>query len=151
MTSSFVLLVSRKRMEIRSYSPTDRAQVVAIWDHVFPGSTGHNDPGESIDRKVASKDGLFFVAADGDTIVGTVLAGYDGHRGWLYSLAVSSDRQRCGIGTKLVRHAEHVLAQRGCPKLNLQVRADNAAVVAFYESLGYQTEERVSMGKLLAN
>ena len=138
-------------MTIRNYESADRGQVVALWNEIFPGSTGHNDPSESIDRKVASKDGLFFVDADGDTIVGTVLAGYDGHRGWLYSLAVSSDRQRCGIGTKLVRHAEHVLAQRGCPKLNLQVRADNAAVVAFYESLGYQTEERVSMGKLLAN
>jgi len=138
-------------MKVRNYAPTDRNQVVALWNDVFPGSTGHNDPEESIDRKVAVDDGLFFVALDGDVIVGTALAGYDGHRGWLYSLAVSPDCQRCGIGTKLVRHAEQVLAQRGCPKLNLQVRADNAAVVAFYESLGYQSEERISMGKLLGD
>lgn len=95
--------------------------------------------------------GCFFSRFDGIVIVGTFLAGYDGHRGWLYSIAVSLDRQRCGIGTTLVRHAEQVLAERGCPKLNLQVRADNAAVVAFYESLGYQTEERISMGKLLGD
>ena len=138
-------------MVIRNYQSSDRDQVVVLWNAVFPGSTGHNDPGESIGRKVAVDDGLFFVALDGDVIVGTALAGYDGHRGWLYSIAVSPDRQRCGIGTKLVRHAEEVLAQRGCPKLNLQVRTDNAAVVAFYESLGYQTEERISMGKLLAD
>ena len=138
-------------MKIRSYDPPDREQVVALWNEVFPGSIGHNDPGQSIDRKVASDDGLFFVTLDGDVIVGTALAGYDGHRGWLYSIAVSPDCQRGGIGTKLVRHAEQVLAQRGCPKLNLQVRADNAAVVAFYESLGYQSEERISMGKLLSD
>ena len=124
-------------MIIRNYAPTDRNQVIALWNEVFPGSTGHNDPGESIARKVAVDDGLFFVAVDGEVIVGTALAGYDGHRGWLYSIAVSPDRQRCGIGTTLVRHAERALAERGCPKLNLQVRADNAAVLAFYESLGF--------------
>jgi hypothetical protein len=134
-------------MIIRNYDSTDRAQVVSLWNAVFPGSTGHNDPNASIDRKVAADDGLFFVAADGDTIVGTVLAGYDGHRGWLYSVAVAPDRRRDGIGSQLIRHAEQALAQRGCPKLNIQVRADNVAVVAFYESLGFQTEERISMGK----
>lgn len=135
-------------MIIRNYGSSDRAQVVALWDTVFPNSTGHNDPKASIARKVAVDDGLFFVALDGDVIVGTALAGYDGHRGWLYSVAVSPDRRRDGVGSKLVRHAEQALAQRGCPKLNIQIRADNAAVVAFYESLGFQTEERISMGKL---
>lgn len=136
-------------MVIRNYESSDRGQVVALWDAVFPGSTGHNDPKASIDRKVAADDGLFFVAADGETIVGTVLASYDGHRGWLYSIAVALDRRRDGVGSKLVRHAEQLLARLGCPKMNIQVRADNAAVVAFYESLGFQTEERISMGKLI--
>ncbi|NQV25832.1 MAG: GNAT family acetyltransferase [Rhodopirellula sp.] len=137
-------------MEIRNYELADRQQVVALWNEVFPGSTGHNDPKASIDRKVGANDGLFFVAADGSLIVGTVLAGYDGHRGWLYSVAIAPDRRRDGIGSQLIRHAEQVLAQRGCPKLNIQVRADNAKVVAFYESLGFQIEERISMGKLIA-
>lgn len=137
------------RLTIRNYDSSDCAQVVELWDAVFPNSTGHNEPKGAIDRKVASNDGLFFVAADGDVILGTVLAGYDGHRGWLYSVAVAPDRRRDGIGSQLIRHAEQALAQLGCPKLNIQVRADNAAVVAFYESLGFQTEERISMGKLI--
>jgi ribosomal protein S18 acetylase RimI-like enzyme len=136
-------------MKIRNYESSDCAEVVELWDAVFPNSTGHNDPKASIGRKVAADDGLFFVAVDGDSIVGTVLAGYDGHRGWLYSVAVAPNRRRDGIGSQLIRHAEQALAQRGCPKLNIQVRADNAAVVAFYESLGFQTEERISMGKLI--
>ncbi len=137
------------KMRIRHYAPADRDHVVALWGAVFPDSVGHNEPNASIDRKVAADDGLFFVAVDGDSIIGTVLAGYDGHRGWLYSVAVAPDRRRDGIGSQLIRHAEQALAQRGCPKLNIQVRADNAAVVAFYESLGFQTEERISMGKLI--
>lgn len=136
-------------MKIRNYESADCAHVVELWDAVFPGSIGHNDPKASIDRKLAADDGLFFVSVDGDSIVGTVLAGYDGHRGWLYSVAVAPDRRRDGIGSQLIRHAEQALAQRGCPKLNIQVRADNAAVVAFYESLGFQIEERISMGKLV--
>lgn len=138
-------------MIIRKYDSVDRAQVVSLWDDVFPDSTGHNDPNASIDRKVEADDGLFFVVADEDSIVGTVLAGYDGHRGWLYSVAVASDRRRDGIGSQLIRHAEQALADLGCPKLNIQVRADNAAIVAFYESLGFRAEERISMGKLITD
>ena len=136
-------------MLIRNYGPADRAQVVSLWNAVFPNSTGHNDPNSSIDRKVAVDDGLFFVAEEGNTIVGTVMAGYDGHRGWLYSVAVAPGQRRGGIGSQLVHHAEQALAQRGCPKLNLQVLAENAEVVAFYESLGFHIEPRISMGKLL--
>ena len=136
-------------MEIRDYRSSDQPHVVSLWDTVFPNSTGHNDPHDAIDRKVAADDRLFFVADQADRIVGTVLAGYDGHRGWIYSLAVVPDRRRDGIGTQLVRHAEQALARLGCPKLNLQIHADNAAVVAFYESLGFHTEARISMGKIL--
>tara|TARA_R110002111_G_scaffold247242_1_gene310390 strand:- start:32 stop:448 length:417 start_codon:yes stop_codon:yes gene_type:complete len=135
-------------MEIRNYQSADQLQVVALWDTVFPNSTGHNEPRGAIDRKVRADDALFFVAADGDAIIGTVLAGYDGHRGWLYSLAVARSQRRSGIGTRLVRHAETALANLGCPKVNLQVRADNADVVKFYQSLGFASEERISMGKL---
>ena len=136
-------------MRIRAFEAVDREMVVSLWKSVFPYSTGHNDPNDSIDRKLIAADDLFFVALDGEDVVGAVLAGYDGHRGWLYSLAVAPSHRRHGIGTRLVRHAESVLARRGCPKLNLQVRADNAGVVAFYESLGFASEERISMGKLI--
>ena len=93
---------------------------------------------------------MFFVAADDtDSVVGTVIAGYDGHRGWIYSLAVDPSQQRRGIGSALVKQAEVALERLGCPKLNLQVRSDNASVIKFYQSLGYDTEDRISMGKLL--
>jgi ribosomal protein S18 acetylase RimI-like enzyme len=135
-------------MLIRNYVADDRDAVVDLWLTVFPRSTGHNDPGTSIDRKIAADDGLFFVATDDANVAGTVMAGYDGHRGWLYSVAVSPAFRRRGVGTRLVRHAESELSRRGCPKVNLQVIADNSEVVAFYRSLGFQVEERISMGKL---
>jgi ribosomal protein S18 acetylase RimI-like enzyme len=135
--------------QIRNYQDADKAKVVDLWNQLFPYSTGHNDPVASIERKVCAQDSLFFVAVDEQQVVGTVMAGYDGHRGWIYSLGVASTHQRSGIGSQLVQHAETVLARRGCPKVNLQVRADNAAVTAFYESLGYSVEQRVSMGKLI--
>ena len=137
-------------MQIREYRVGDRESVVTLWKEVFPNnSAGHNDPSFTIDRKREVNDGLFFVAVEDHKLVGTIIAGYDGHRGWLYSLAVRPGQRRRGIGTRLVRHAEAALAQRGCAKVNLQVRAENAEVMAFYESLGYLTEQRVSMGRLL--
>ena len=136
-------------MEVREYQPADHDSVVALWSSVFPNSDGHNEPRGAIQRKVALNDHLFFVAADDGLIVGTALAGYDGHRGWIYSVAVLPDSRRRSIGTRLIRDAEQALTQLGCPKVNLQIRADNPDVAAFYESLGFQTEARISMGKLL--
>lgn len=138
-------------MKIRTFQSNDRLAVVSLWNLVFPNSTGHNDPDGSIERKVAQDDGLFFIAEDDGSIVGTVLAGYDGHRGWIYSLAVAPDLRRRGIATRLVLHVEKELLTRGCIKLNLQVRAENFEVVAFYESLGFNSEERISMGKLISD
>lgn len=136
-------------MQIRNYHSADRPQTIALWDTVFPNSMGHNSHPESIDRKVATDDRLFFVAVADDKVIGTVMAGYDGHRGWLYSLAVATAYRRTGIGTQLVRHAENALAALGCPKVNLQIMADNSAVVGFYNALGFATEDRISMGKVL--
>jgi ribosomal protein S18 acetylase RimI-like enzyme len=99
--------------------------------------------------KLSIQRDLFFVATLDDRLVGTIMGGYDGHRGWIYSLAVCPEVRRRGIGTALMRHVERELAVRGCPKVNLQVLSSNAATVSFYERLGYSVEERVSMGKLL--
>lgn len=68
-------------MKIRKFESADRPPVVSLWTVIFPNSTGHNDPAGSIDRKVAVADDLFFVAVDKDVVIGSVLAGYDGHRG----------------------------------------------------------------------
>ena len=138
-------------MEIRNYQSADRQQVVNLWNDVFPNSTGHNEPHRAIDRKIAVNDGLFFVALENDILAGTILAGYDGHRGWIYSVAVDPTHKRRGIGSALVRHAQEALQKIGCPKVNLQVRTDNAAVVAFYESLGFEAEQRISMGKRITS
>jgi len=75
------------------------------------------------------------------------MCGYDGHRGWIYSLAVSPSHRRQGIGTQLVHHGERELVRRGCVKINLQIIEGNEAVVAFYSALGYSVEKRISMGK----
>lgn len=124
-----------------------RQQVIDLWASVFGHAGGHNDPNLSIDKKLAVDDGLFFVALIGGRVVGTTMAGYDGHRGWLYSVAVHPEFQATGIGTRLVQHAENALTQLGCTKINLQVQGTNKSVVAFYQSIGYSVEDRISMGR----
>jgi ribosomal protein S18 acetylase RimI-like enzyme len=114
---------------------------------VFPNPAPHNEPHAAIDDKLVADDGLFFVAVDDAELVGTVMGGYDGHRGWIYTVAVAPDRRRDRIGSALVRHVEDALIERGCQKINLQVRTHNAGVIPFYEHLGYKVEEIVSMGK----
>ncbi|WP_312495766.1 GNAT family acetyltransferase [Pseudomonas cremoris] len=127
-----------------------RAQVVALWQQAFGYDTAHNVPSLAIDKKLAVNDGLFFVATDKKAVIGTILAGYDGHRGWLYSVAVHADYRRHGLGSSLVRHAEQALIGLGCMKINLQIKSSNEAVVGFYEALGYGVEPRISMGKKIA-
>ena len=77
------------------------------------------------------------------------MAGYDGHRGWLYSVAVDPKKRLSGLGSSLVHHAEKALADLGCMKINLQLLATNEATAAFYKSIGYSVEPRLSMGKLI--
>lgn len=137
-------------MEIRPYLEQDEQAVIALWRAVFPGEPARNDPAAVIRRKLAVQRELFLVARDdGGAVVGTVMAGYDVYRGWLYRVAVHPTCQRRGVGTALLRRAEAALAALGCPKVNLQVHGSNAAVVAFYRKLGYAVEDRVSMGKRL--
>lgn len=136
-------------MIIRPYRPADEAAVVALWracDLVRPW----NDPRKDIARKLRVNSEWFLVAeADGGTIVGTVMAGYEGHRGWINYLAVEPARQRGGLGRELMDAAERLLRAAGCPKINLQVRRTNAGVIAFYERLGFTVDEAVSLGKRL--
>ena len=135
---------------IRLYRTTDEQSVVALWQEVLPDHAPHNEPATVIRNKLAVERDLFFVAVrDKDDLVGTVMGGYDGHRGWVYSVAVRPQFRRQGIGRALVTCLEAALAERGCLKINLQVRASNADVVAFYERLGYQVEPRISLGKRL--
>ena len=126
-----------------------RAKVIALWESVFGYEAAHNRPALVIDRKLAVDDGLFFVALSGEEVIGTVMAGYDGHRGWIYSVAVSPSHRRKGVGSQLIQFAERALAARGCVKINLQIAEGNESVTGFYASLGFSVEKRVSMGKRL--
>lgn len=138
-----------QKVQIRPFQDSDAASVVALWHAVLPDSAPHNDPALSLQKKLAVDRDLLFVAESEGQIAGTVMAGYDGHRGWIYSVAVLPQHRRQGIGRRLLEAAEAVLRERGCLKLNLQVRATNAEVIAFYERLGYRVEQHVSMGKRL--
>ncbi|MCF5707547.1 GNAT family acetyltransferase [Pseudomonas syringae] len=124
-----------------------RLAVIKLWQAIFDDDAPHNRPDLSIDMKLAVRDELFFVAVLEDRITGTLMAGYDGHRGWLYSVAVDPQHRGQGVGTLLVRHAEQALIKLGCIKINLQVRTRNEGVKAFYETLGYIQEPIISLGK----
>ncbi len=124
-----------------------RDQVVALWKNIFGYRAARNDPGFVIDQKISMLDGLFFVATHQDGIVGTVMAGYDGHRGWIYAMAVHPGHQKKGIASLLLSHAERRLASLGCVKINLQILKGNADVQRFYRFNGYVLEDRISMGK----
>ena len=132
-------------MKLRAYQNDDWQALIDLWQRVFPDDPPHNDPSQVISAKRAVDD-LIFVALEEDSIVGAVMAGYDGHRGWLYAVAVDHPHRRHGIARRLVAHALDALRQLGCIKVNLQIRSDNAQVVAFYESLGFCIEDRISMG-----
>ena len=126
-----------------------RAQVILLWKEVFGYEAEHNAPELVIDKKFEFGDGLFFIATVNQDVVGTVMAGYDGHRGWIYSIAVSSEYRKQGLGSELLSFAEKKLSTIGCMKINLQIMEGNELVEKFYLSNGYQTEKRISMGKRL--
>ena len=142
----------RWMLQIRPYRhPTDEAQVVALWK-LCDLTRPWNDPSKDIARKLNVQGDLFLVGTAEDApgrIVATVMAGYEGHRGWINYLAVHPDDRRRGYARALMDEAERRLRAIGCPKINLQVRATNTGVIAFYEALGFAVDQAVSMGKRL--
>jgi len=101
-----------------------------------------------IEAKLAVDD-LIFVKESNGSLVGACIAGYDGHRGWLYAVAVLREHRRNGTGEALIRYAMQSLKEKGCIKVNLQIRSSNAKVQKFYEALGFKTEDRISMGAFI--
>ncbi len=136
-------------IDIRPFEDGDEGAVAALWREVFPDDPPWNEPSRMIAGKREVQRELFFVATENGRLAGTAMGGYDGHRGWVYAVAVRPELRRRGIGALLMARLESALTDIGCPKINLQVRAGNEAVVAFYRRLGYSVEQRVSMGKLL--
>lgn len=137
------------KLSIRPYEEADEAAVILLWRKVFPGNPPWNEPGADIRRKLGCQRDLFLVGESERKVVATVMAGFDGHRGWVHLVAVDPDCQQQGFGRAVMNEAEKRLREIGCTKINLQVRRSNEGVVSFYEKLGYAVEERVSMGKRL--
>lgn len=136
-------------MRIRPFQPEDTEPIIALWEAA--GLTRPwNDPRKDIARKATVQPELFVVAEDDSgRILGSVMAGYDGHRGWMNFLATQPDSRGLGVGRDLVAHVEAELRARGCPKVSLQVRTANAQVVDFYRRLGYEVDDTIALGKRL--
>lgn len=137
-------------MHIRPFEPKDEDPVVALW-HQCGLVRPQNDPRDDIRRKLAVRPDLFLVGVVDGRIVATVMAGYEGHRGWLNYLAVDTPHRRKGLARAMVVAAEGLLRDSGCPKINLQIRTSNQGVVEFYRRIGYTTDDVVSMGKRLVH
>ena len=135
-------------MIIRKYIEGDRDGLIRLWTESFPDDPPHNEPSRMIQAKLLIDDQIF-VAEKKERIIGACMAGYDGHRGWLYSVAVATDQRRRGIGKSLIEKTMKSLKDIGCIKINLQIRTSNHEVRAFCESLGFVVEERISMGAFL--
>ena len=134
--------------EIVRYSSEYQGAVVDLWrkcNLVVP----QNDPVEDIQRKLVFQPDLFFVALLDGKVIGSIMVGYEGHRGWMNYLAVLPEHQRRGYGRKLVEKAVDELKRLGCLKVNLQVRRSNVSVVEFYKHLGFKDDDVVGLGKRL--
>jgi ribosomal protein S18 acetylase RimI-like enzyme len=140
---------NRSELQIRPCEERDLEALVALLLAVFPDPAPHNEPRASIRRKLGVERELLLVGHADGRLVATAMGGWDGHRGWLYQVAVLPDARGRGHGRAIVAAVEERLRARGCPKLNLQVMASNPAAVGFWRRLGYRVEERVSLGKLL--
>jgi len=133
---------------IRSYSESDKKKVIELWQEcglVVPW----NDPQRDIERKLSVQPELFLVGLINDEIISTAMAGYDGHRGWVYYLAVKPRYQQQEIGKQMMKETEIRLFELGCPKLNIMIRTTNLEVVNFYKSIGYKIDAVTSLGKRL--
>ena len=137
-------------MEIRIFEASDEADVIQLW-HRCGLVRPWNDPHKDIERKKQKQPEWFFVGTVNGSITASVMAGYDGHRGWLYYLAVDPDYQGNGYGRLIVRTAQEALKAAGCPKINLQVRTENTRGIEFYRRVGFSQDAVMSMGMRLCD
>lgn len=135
-------------MKVRVYNEEDEDSVILLWEEcglVVP----QNNPTRDIERKLRVDPDLFLVGTNENGIVATVMGGYEGHRGWINYLAVKPSEQRKGYGKSIMQAVELRIKDKGCPKINLQVRTSNEAVIAFYAAIGYGNDNVVGLGKRL--
>jgi ribosomal protein S18 acetylase RimI-like enzyme len=139
---------SSSNFAIRQFVPNDTNRVIFIWEQCDLVRSWNN-PNFDIQRKLNFQKELFFVGLLNDEIIATAMFGYDGHRGWLNYFAVLPNFQKRGFGKKLMTFGEMALIEKGCPKLNLQIRDDNTKAINFYQKVGYKEDAAVSFGKRL--
>ena len=135
-------------LHVRAFGPADQPRVLELWEQcelVVPW----NDPVRDIETKLAFQPELFLVGELAGRVAASVMAGYEGHRGWINYLAVAPEQRGLGLGRRMMEAAEAKLAKLGCPKINLQVRASNQQALGFYERLGFRPDDAVSLGKRL--
>jgi len=135
-------------MQIRTYKTEDEQQIIKLWLECNL-TTAWNNPKRDIARKMQDSPELFFVGEIDGKIVASCMAGYDGHRGWIYYLAVKPDLQKQGAASTLMNHAEKALREIGCPKIDLMVRKTNHKVISFYHKIGYTDDPVVVLSKRL--
>jgi ribosomal protein S18 acetylase RimI-like enzyme len=134
----------KKEIIIRNFKFSDREEVITLWNLcglIVPS----NNPERDIELKMKFQPELFFVAESEDKIIGTVMTGYDGHRGWLNYLGVHPEYRKNGCGRQLIEYSIEKLKKLDCPKINLQVRNSNTAVKEFYKKLGFLDHDVVNM------
>jgi ribosomal protein S18 acetylase RimI-like enzyme len=133
---------------IREFRDSDTESLIALWQAcglVVP----QNDPRKDILRKMKVNPEWLLVGELDGQLMGSCMTGYEGHRGWINYLAVHPDHRRRGFARELMKKAEEILREAGCPKINLQIRSTNTTVIAFYESIGFTEDKVVSFGKRL--
>ena len=135
-------------LSLRPFAPADTEELVKLWE-LCGLTVPWNNPRRDIERKLLVQSELFIVGLDGGRIVASVMGGYDGHRGWLYYLAVHPEFRHRGYGRAIINDIEERLQHMGCPKINLQVRTSNHGVMEFYRKLGYGVDEVAGLGRRL--
>ncbi len=137
-----------KNFIIRTFRSADESDVINLWRQcglIVPW----NNPETDIQRKLSTSPDLFYVGVLDDELIASCMAGYDGHRGWIYFLAVKSAYQRQGFASGLIDHAESELIKLGCPKVELMVRKTNKNIISFYQSVGYDIDPVMVLSKRL--
>jgi len=135
-------------MHIQSYSPKYESEVIALWERCNL-TRPVNNPQKDIERKMKVDPELFLIGLIDGKVAATAMGGYEGHRGWVYYLGVDPVHQRKGLGKQIMRALEEKLIAKGCPKINLMFRTENAGVEKFYAKIGYKRDDVIEMGKRL--
>ena len=136
--------------EIVEFDEIFRNDVIHLWN-ICDLTRPWNDPNKDIDRILSDQTGKLFLVRKHNKVLGSVVVGYDGHRGSVYYLSVHPDYQKISLGRMLMKHSEDYLLTLGCPKLNLMVRTSNLPVIEFYDQLGYRKDEVVVLSKRLTD